>query len=926
MAAAVVPAVLIDRETRHQRRGLRRVEGTAAPGDVIVGGLADGHYVIAVQIGEAQRTAVAQRGCGVAFVHCPGRVGDRQCRLVVGPGEGDRHRLCCRGRVSRAAVVAGHHGEGETDGFAGTQEVQVLAAAVVPAVLIDREAGHQRRGLRRVEGTAAPGDVVVGGLADRHHIIAVQVREAQHTAVAQRGCAVAFVHRTGRVGDRQCRLVVGAGKGDRHRLRRRDRVSRAAVVAGHHGVGEADGFAGAQEVQVLAAAVVPAVLIDREARHQRCGLRRVEGTAAPGDVVVGGLADGHYVIAVQIGEAQHTAVAQRGCGVAFVHRPDRVGDGQRRLVVGAGKGDRHRLRRRGRVARATVVAGHHGVREADGFTGTQEVQVLASAVVPAVLIDREAGHQRRGLRRVEGTAAPGDIVVGGLADRHYVIAVQVREAQCTAVAQRGCRIAFVHCTGRVGDGQRRLVVGPGEGDRHRLCCRGRVSRAAVVAGYHGVGEADGFAGAQEVQVLAAAVVPAALIDREARHQRCGLRRVEGTAAPGDVVVGGLADGHHIIAVQVGEAQHTAVAQRGCRVAFVHCPGRVGDRQCRLVVGPGEGDRHVLGHRRPEVVGQRHREHFGLDLALGQVLRRAVAQRIGPAHAARSVACALVAHIGYQRTQRTGRRAHAGHMCIIGQVHVAEGEAAAGHRGAVFGHRTAFDLCRRHRRRVIGAGDGDGHILRYRRTMTIADGDPVSFGHCLSLGQVLRRRIAQVVRPLHRTVGLVRGFAYRRERERTKISDVVPRRRERRRVRVAQVDVVKGNRAAGRRRVGRARRANGVFGHHAGLRADAHRHTIIHARKLHRRGGPTERSVAETNRIGKAVRQELASSKRLELYLESTRQSSGVVADLTVRGDPDLCTIQTGVRTRRLSPRRILGQEVGRSISLGGSRKTVRVVE
>ncbi|MNM51496.1 hypothetical protein D3C81_625570 [compost metagenome] len=159
-----------------------------------------------------------------------------------------------------------------------------------------------------------------------------------------------------------------------------------------------------------------------------------------------------------------------------------------------------------------------------------------------------------------------------------------------------------------------------------------------------------------------------------------------------------------------------------------------------------------------------------------------------------------------------------------------------------------------------------------------------------------------------------------------MSSVALRRRESRQVRVTQVDVVKDNRAAGRQRVGRVRSGIGVFGHCAGLRAKADCHTIIHARKLHCRGGPTERSIAETYRIGKAVRQQLASSKRLELCLESRGEGSGVVADLTVRGDPDLCTIQTGVRTRRLSPRRILGQEVGRRIRLGGSRKTVRVVE
>ncbi|VVN42468.1 hypothetical protein PS647_05521 [Pseudomonas fluorescens] len=382
------------------------------------------------------------------------------------------------------------------------------------------------------------------------------------------------------------------------------------------------------------------------------------------------------------------------------------------------------------------------------------------------------------------------------------------------------------------------VIGAGQGDRHRLRCRSRIARTAIVSGYHGVGEADGFAGAQEVQVLVAAVAPAGLIHRETGDQRGGLRRAKGAAAPDEVVVGGLADRHDVVAVQIGEAQRSAIAQRGRAVAFVHRPGRVVDGQRRLVVGAGQGDRHILGHRRPEVIGQRHREHFGLGLALGQVLRRVVVQRIGPAHATRSVACALVAHIGHQRTQRTGRRAHAGHMCVIGQVYVAEGKAAAGHRGAVFGHRPAFDFCRRHRRRVVGAGDSDGHILRYRRTLTIADGDQVSFGYCLSLGQVLRRRIVQVVRPLHRTVGRVRCFAYRREHERTKMSSVAPRLRERRHVRVIEVDVVKDNRAAGRQRVGRARSGVGVFGYRAGLLAEADRHTIIHARKLHRRGGPT----------------------------------------------------------------------------------------
>ncbi|MNG84045.1 hypothetical protein D3C76_280220 [compost metagenome] len=200
-------------------------------------------------------------------------------------------------------------------------------------------------------------------------------------------------------------------------------------------------------------------------------------------------------------------------------------------------------------------------------------------------------------------------------------------------------------------------------------------------------------------------------------------------------------------IDVGRAELAADAEGG---VLLHSANIVagGEAEHRCVIAAGDGDRHGLGHCRPEIVSQRHREHFGLGLTLSQVLRRAVVQRIGPAHGARRVAGALVADIGHQRTQRTGWRAHAGHMGVIGQVHIAEGETAAGHRGAVFGHRTVFDFRRRHRWPVIGAGDSDSHILRCRRTMPITDSDQVGFGDCLSLGQVLRRRIAQVVRPLH----------------------------------------------------------------------------------------------------------------------------------------------------------------------------------
>ena len=188
-----------------------------------------------------------------------------------------------------------------------------------------------------------------------------------------------------------------------------------AVVGRHHVVREGDGFAGAQEVQVLARAVVPAVLVDREAGHQRRRQRRRSACHRSRRCRCSSSA---LTVTTSLVSRSAKLSAPLSVSVAApspsLSRPGRVGDRQRRLVVGAGDRDRHRGRRRGGIARAAVVGRHHVVREGDGFAGAQEVQVLARAVVPAVLVDREAGHQRRRQRRRQRAAAPDDVVVRAL--------------------------------------------------------------------------------------------------------------------------------------------------------------------------------------------------------------------------------------------------------------------------------------------------------------------------------------------------------------------------------------------------------------------------------------------------------------------------------------------------------------------------------
>ena len=95
--------------------------------------------------------------------------------------------------------------------------------------------------------------------------------------------------------------------------------------------------------------------------------------------------------------------------------------------------------------------------------------------------------------------------------------------------------------------------------------------------------------------------------------------------------------------------------------------------------------------------------------------------------------------------------------------------------------------------------------------------------------------------------------------------------------------------------------------------------IVHARKIHRRGSPTQRSVAEFYGVGEFVDQYLASTERLKLR----REARGVISNRSVRIDPDLRAKKAGigaveVSESRAGVNRVFREEIGWGvIAIGG---------
>ena len=106
-----------------------------------------------------------------------------------------------------------------------------------------------------------------------------------------------------------------------------------------------------------------------------------------------------------------------------------------------------------------------------------------------------------------------------------------------------------------------------------------------------------------------------------------------------------------------------------------------------------------------------------------------------------------------------------------------------------------------------------------------------------------------------------------------------------------------------------------------------RRRIIHAGNLDARGSPAQRAVGHANGIGKRIRERLARAQVQKLLLERCGKGGGVVPDLAVAGDPDLCAVGAPVGGSCFGAAQILRQQVGWRVSaFRGGRGAGAVVE
>ena len=204
------------------------------------------HHVVGVEIGEAQRAAVGQRGRTVAFAQSPA------ASAIVSVGWSLVPVIVIVTVVAAEAALPAPLSSVATTSYEkvmvspAPRKSRFSLAAVVPAVLVDAEAGHQRRRQRRRSACRrsrrcrcwSSALTVTTSLVSR----SAKLSAPLSVSVAAPSPSLS---RPGRVGDRQRRLVVGAGDRDRHRGRRRGGIARPAVVGRHHVEREGDGFTGA---------------------------------------------------------------------------------------------------------------------------------------------------------------------------------------------------------------------------------------------------------------------------------------------------------------------------------------------------------------------------------------------------------------------------------------------------------------------------------------------------------------------------------------------------------------------------------------------------------------------------------------------------------------------------------------------------------
>ncbi len=174
---------------------------------------------------------------------------------------------------------------------------------------------------------------------------------------------------------------------------------------------------------------------------------------------------------------------------------------------------------------------------------------------------------------------------------------------------------------------------------------------------------------------------------------------------------------------------------GCTrfVILGHRTGRR-PRYHRCVVGTGDGHTHLVRGGRARSVCCRHLEDVAVSLAGLEALRRVVVQRVGPAAVLvdneRAVGAMVVA-------DAPGR--------AVADVGIRDIELARCGRHLVFCDGTAAGSG--DHRIVVGAGDGNTHLMGRRRTRPIRHRDLEDVAVGLAGLQALRRVVVQRVSPV-----------------------------------------------------------------------------------------------------------------------------------------------------------------------------------
>ena len=728
-------------------------------------------------------------------------------RIVIGTADGDDRRIVRAGdgdgdvvRVAGAAVID-RDPVGDRDGLAdgevlrqgiGDGEVPGERAVVGTGGVGSRKAerGSQRAAEVRGYGSPGGGGGREEGDGGRGGVVVVDIREADRAGGEEVAGGVALGDGAGgiRSGDVDDRRVVRAGDGDRDRLG----SGTAVGIRDSDVVGDRDDLAGGEVLRQRVVdregpsdrAVVESGYVTREGERRAQGVAEVrrEGSTRGGGSRPGGDSGRGDIAVVEIGEgkgARRVEAAggkvRRGVlrerGIHYARRDDRI-------VVRAGDGDRDQLvdRNAGAVADADRVGEDQRLaqgEEVEGLGTGVESPLEATGHIRARDVglagDREVVQQGRGVDGARGVAAERD---RGDRGRQHVAEVEVGDRKGAGAAGEVSRVLGDEYAAAIAPADRddRLVVRAGDSDGDRL-----VVRSSAVGDLHRVGEDQGLAGGEEIELLSEGVeLPLERAgdvgtddvrlarNREVAQQRRGVDGAGAREGAGDRDGrdGGRQRVRH---VEVGDGERAGCGGQARGVVLGERGlGAIagGDGDDRHVVRAGDRDRDVLGDK-IVTIGERDGVSDGQDLAVGEQLSVVVVQREGPVDGAAAGGStntragklegthqrALQRRVGDGDTVdgrgrvigRDGdrgliRQIYGGEIQRAGADEVAAGDVGRGVFGETVAERTRSDDGR-----VVGAGDEHADGLGVRAAVAVGDFDGVKQGDRFVVREVVEDR-------------------------------------------------------------------------------------------------------------------------------------------------------------------------------------------